>query len=77
MNGRPEIPAEQHLLILLNHLMGHNVLDTENVPDGIGQRLAVVSLRTGKWHLVKRVFREGGHDLRNLFKQALSQFQEF
>ena len=77
MNGRLEIPAEQHLPILRDHLMGNDVLDAEDMPDGIGQRLAVISLRPGKGHFLKRILREGIHDLRDLFKQALSQLQQF
>ena len=77
MNGRLEILTEQDLLILRDHLMSHNILNAENVPDGIGQRLAVVPLRPGEGHLVKRLLRKSAHDLRDLLKQALAQLQQF
>lgn len=77
MDRLQEALREQDLLILCNHLMRHNIFDPENVPDGVCQRLGMISLRSGKRQLIKCLIRKSHHDLRDLLKQTVSQFEEF
>ena len=77
MNCLLKTITKQHLLIFCDHFMGNDVFDPENMPDGIGQCLRMIPIHSCEGHLIEGLFREGLHDLGDLFKQTLSQSEKF
>ena len=70
------VARKQHLLIVLDQGMRHDILDAESMPHGVDQGLTVVTFGARKRHLIKGLRGIVIHDRSNLFKQAVSKLEK-